>query len=57
MIDPCGHTFCAECIATTGVCYVCNCTVNKTTSNVILESLCCNLLVDICSKRVKKDME
>ena len=54
IVDPCGHTFCYECLATSKACFTCNVPIIKTLPNLTLETLCCNILVDICSKKVKE---
>eukprot|EP00943_MAST-04B_sp_MAST-4B-sp1_P000549 g549.t1 len=54
IVDPCGHTFCYECLATSKNCFICNVPILKTVPNLTLETLCCNILVDICSKRVNE---
>ena len=57
VIIPCGHTFCASCLNGATKCNICSVDIEKTTPNLVLSSLCCSIMVDMCSKRIMEQKE
>ena len=57
VIIPCGHTFCAPCLKGVTKCNICSVDIAKTIPNQALSSLCCSIMVDMCSKRIMEQKE